>query len=47
MVQTTVTTETGAELVAVAPDHAFDDEPLEPGARVAVRWDADAAHPLA
>ncbi len=47
VVQTTVTTAAGAELVALAPDHAFDREPLEPGARVAVRWDPDDAHPLA
>ena len=47
VVQTTVTTEAGAELVAVAPDHVFDLTPIEPGARVAVRWDPDAAHPLA
>jgi putative spermidine/putrescine transport system ATP-binding protein len=46
VVQTTVTTSAGAELVAVAPDHAFDREPLLPGARVAVRWDPDDAHPL-
>ena len=47
LVQTTVTTETGAELVAVSPDQAFDRDPLEPGARVAVGWDPDDAHPLA
>ena len=47
LVQTTVTTETGTELVAVSPDQAFDRDPLEPGARVAVGWDPDDAHPLA
>jgi len=31
----------------VTPEHAFDREPLEPGARVAVRWDPDDAHSLA
>jgi putative spermidine/putrescine transport system ATP-binding protein len=47
MVQTTVTTPVGAELVALATDSTFDREPLVPGVRVAVRWDPDDAHPLA
>ena len=47
VVQTTVTTAAGVELVAVTPDHAFDREPLEPGARVTARWEPDDAHPLA
>ena len=47
VVQTTATTQAGAELVVVTPEHAFDREPLEPGARVVVRWDPDDAHSLA
>ena len=47
VVQTTATTTAGDELVVVTPEHAFDREPLEPGARVAVRWEPDDAHPLA
>jgi putative spermidine/putrescine transport system ATP-binding protein len=47
VVQTTATTAAGDELVVVTPEHAFDREPLEPGARVAVRWEPDDAHPLA
>src|SRR6266849_3276152 len=44
VVQTTATTTAGDELVVVTPEHAFDREPLEPGARVAVRWEPDDAH---
>jgi putative spermidine/putrescine transport system ATP-binding protein len=47
VVQTTATTAAGDELVVVTPEHAFDREPLESGARVAVRWEPDDAHPLA
>jgi putative spermidine/putrescine transport system ATP-binding protein len=45
-VQTCLAADDGTELVALAPEHAFDREPLEPGARVAVSWEPDAAHPL-
>jgi putative spermidine/putrescine transport system ATP-binding protein len=47
IVQTTVTTTAGAELVAIASEQAFDLQPLEPGARVSVHWEAKDAHPLA
>jgi putative spermidine/putrescine transport system ATP-binding protein len=46
VVQTTATTADGDELVVVTPELAFDREPLEPGARVAVRWEPDDAHAL-
>jgi putative spermidine/putrescine transport system ATP-binding protein len=45
-VQTCLAADDGTELVALAPEHAFDREPLEPGTRVAVSWEPDAAHPL-
>ena len=37
----------GTELVAVASEEAFDRDPLKPGARVTVAWDAEDAHALA
>jgi putative spermidine/putrescine transport system ATP-binding protein len=46
VVQTSVTADDGTELIAVAPEQAFDREPLRPGTRVTVGWDAGAAHPL-
>ena len=46
VVQTTATTVGGDELVVVTPEQAFDREPLEPGALVAVRWEPDDAHAL-
>jgi putative spermidine/putrescine transport system ATP-binding protein len=46
VVQTTATTAGGDELVVITPELAFDREPLEPGARVAVRWEPDDAHAL-
>src|SRR5262245_44060052 len=45
-VQTSLIADDGTELVAVAPEHALDRDPLEPGARVGVSWDADGAHAL-
>jgi putative spermidine/putrescine transport system ATP-binding protein len=45
-VRTSVITDDGTELVAVAPERAFDREPLALGARVTVDWEPDAAHPL-
>jgi putative spermidine/putrescine transport system ATP-binding protein len=45
-VQTTVRADDGTELVALAPEHVFDRDPLAPGSRVAVEWDPGAAHPL-
>ncbi len=45
-VRTSVVTDDGTELVSVASERAFDREPLIPGARVAVDWEPDAAHPL-
>jgi putative spermidine/putrescine transport system ATP-binding protein len=47
LVQTTLGTPDGRELVAVTSEHAFDCDPLKPGTRVAVAWDPDDAHPLA
>jgi len=47
IVQTTVRTADGTELVALAPEQVFDREPLPPGIRVAVRWEPHDAHPLA
>jgi putative spermidine/putrescine transport system ATP-binding protein len=47
VVHTDLCADDGTELVAIAADHLFDREPLEPGARVAVTWDAAAAHRLA
>jgi putative spermidine/putrescine transport system ATP-binding protein len=47
VVQTDLRADDGTELVAVAADHLFDREPLEPGARVAVTWDDAGAHRLA
>ena len=46
-VQTSLVADDGTELVAVAPEHALDRDPLETGARVGVSWDADGAHALA
>jgi hypothetical protein len=37
----------GSELVAVASEEAFDRDPLKPGTRVTVAWDAEDAHALA
>jgi putative spermidine/putrescine transport system ATP-binding protein len=47
VVHTDLRADDGTDLVAVAPDHIFDREPLEPGARVAVTWDDAGAHRLA
>jgi len=47
VVHTDLRADDGTELVAVAADHLFDREPLEPGARVAVSWDDAGAHRLA
>ena len=47
VVQTDLRADDGTELVAVAADHLFDREPLEPGARVAVTWDDAGTHRLA
>ena len=46
-VQTSLVADDGTELVAVAPEHALDRDPLETGVRVGVSWDADGAHALA
>jgi putative spermidine/putrescine transport system ATP-binding protein len=35
-----------AAWVATLPDHQFHARPLEPGQRVALRWDDKDAHPL-
>jgi putative spermidine/putrescine transport system ATP-binding protein len=45
-VKTSLVADDGTELIATTPEPAFDREPLEPGARVGVSWDPDAAHPL-
>src|SRR5262245_24127637 len=45
-VQTSLIADDGTELVAVAPEHALDRDPLETGVRVGVTWDADGAHAL-
>jgi putative spermidine/putrescine transport system ATP-binding protein len=47
IVQTSLTATDGSELVAVASEDAFDRDPLKPGARVTVAWDAEDAHALA
>ena len=47
VVHTDLRADDGTELVAVAADHLFDREPLEPGTRVAVSWDDAGAHRLA
>jgi len=47
VVHTDLRADDGTDLVAVAADHAFDREPLEPGARVFVTWDDAGAHRLA
>ncbi len=46
LVQTSLVATDGTALLAVAPESLFDRDPLEPGARVAVSWDADGVHPL-
>jgi putative spermidine/putrescine transport system ATP-binding protein len=46
-VHTDLRTADGTDLVAVVPEHLFDREPLEPGARVAVSWDDAGAQQLA
>jgi len=46
-IQTSLRADDGTELVAVAPEHALDRDPLETGARVGVSWDPDGAHALA
>ncbi len=46
IVQTSLTATDGTELVAVASEEAFDRDPLKPGTRVAVAWDAEDAHAL-
>ena len=43
IVQTSLTATDGSELVAVASEEAFDRDPLKPGARVTVAWDAEDA----
>ena len=45
-VQTSLVADDGTELVALAAEHAFDRDPHEPGTRVGVSWDPDAAHRL-
>ena len=45
-VHTDLRADDGTELVAIAADHVFDRDPLEPGARVVVSWDDAAAHRL-
>ena len=47
IVQTNLTAADGTELVAVASEEAFDRDPVKPGTRVAVAWDAEDAHALA
>ncbi len=47
VVQTSLTAADGTALVAVTSEQAFDKDPLKPGARVAVSWDPEDAHPLA
>ena len=46
VVQTSLVATDGSELVAVASEEAFDRDPLKPGTRVAVAWDAEDAHVL-
>ena len=46
IVQTSLTATDGSELVAVASEEAFDRDPVKPGTRVAVAWDAEDAHVL-
>jgi len=46
IVQTSLTASDGSELVAVASEDAFDRDPLKPGTRVTVAWDAEDAHAL-
>jgi len=46
VVQTSLTAADGSELIAVAPEQAFDRDPLKPGARVAVAWAPEDAHAL-
>ena len=47
IVQTNLTAADGSELVAVASEEAFDRDPVKPGARVTVDWNAEEAQPLA
>jgi putative spermidine/putrescine transport system ATP-binding protein len=46
-VHTSLLADDGTELVAMAPEHTLDRDPLEAGVRVGVSWDADGAHALA
>ncbi len=46
-VQASLTDETGRELVSLLAEAAFDAAPFQPGDKVAVQWDAEAAHALA
>ena len=46
-VQANLASEDGTELGALVPEATFDRDPFQTGDRVAVRWDADAAHLLA
>ncbi len=46
-IQANLASDDGSELVALVPEATFDRDPFQTGDRVAVRWDADAAHLLA
>ena len=46
-VQANLCAEDGAELVALVSEADYDRDPFAAGERVALRWDATAAHPLA
>jgi putative spermidine/putrescine transport system ATP-binding protein len=47
VVQISLAAADGTELVAVAPAHVFDRDPLKAGVVVAVSWEPDDAHRLA
>jgi putative spermidine/putrescine transport system ATP-binding protein len=47
VVQTSLITADGSELVSVTAEQVFDRDPWKPGARVAVSWEPDDAHALA
>jgi hypothetical protein len=47
VVQTSLTAADGSDLVSVASEEVFDRDPVKPGTRVAVMWDAEDAHALA
>ena len=46
-IQANLVTDDGLDLVALVPEDIYDRAPFQTGDRVAVGWDADAAHELA